>query len=98
MPATISADFDTRRDAEMAVEHIVQEHGFDRAMVAISPVSLDNSAGTRPSGSDLKIGETGGATGEPALSGRLRVTVQADASSSEKVLASFGEFGGQRAG
>ena len=97
MPATVSADFDTRRDAEMSVEHIVQEHGFDRANVTISPVSIDNSAGIRASGSDLKDDDTHDAADEPALSGRLRVTVQVGAHSSEKVLASFAEFGGRRA-
>jgi hypothetical protein len=37
MPKTITADFRSRRDAEMAVEHIVQEHDVDRKAVSIGP-------------------------------------------------------------
>ena len=46
MSKTIAATFETRRDAEMAVEHLVQEHRIDRKAVTIAPVSAENSAGT----------------------------------------------------
>jgi hypothetical protein len=32
---TVTANFDTRRDAETAVEHLVQEHGVNRSDIFI---------------------------------------------------------------
>ena len=95
---TLSADFDPRRDAEMAVEHIVQEHGIDMDSVTIMPVSQDNSAGVRASGSDIasQDDEQAGATSAPALSGPLRVSVEVSEDLSEKVLGSFATYGGVR--
>ncbi|RYC29072.1 hypothetical protein D3273_25855 [Lichenibacterium minor] len=98
MAMSLSADFDARRDAEMAVEHIVQEHGIDRGAVLIAPVSDENSAGAQVAGSDTEDGHgKAGATGSPALRGRLRVSVETDDEKSEKVLASFATYGGRRA-
>lgn len=96
MPKTLSADFDTRRDAEMAVEHIVQEHGVDRNAVTILPVSDANSAGIRPSGSDMEDRyEKVEPAGEPALAGRLRVSVEVEGAGEDKVRESFATYGGK---
>ncbi len=98
MAMSLSADFDTRRDAEMAVEHIVQEDGLDRQAVQIAPVSDENSAGVRVAGSDTEDGhEKPGTTGEPALTGRIRVSVETDDAAADKVLASLADYGGSRA-
>ena len=35
----------TREQAELAVEHLVQEHGFERTDIFVSPEGDDNSAG-----------------------------------------------------
>ena len=97
MPS-LSADFDTRRDAEMAVEHMVQEHGLDPKTISVVAISEDNSAGTRVSGSDVDTdGDKAGVTSKPALAGRLRVSVETDSASSDKVLASFAAYGGREA-
>lgn len=93
MPRTVSAEFDTRRDAEMAVEHIVQEHGVDPKAVAIVPVAQDNSAGTTTAGADIEGGHRKTETeGEPALAGRLRVTVDVDDAVYDQVLSSFSSY------
>ena len=54
MEATIIGTFDTRRSAELAIEHVVQECGVPRADVFVQPVGDANSVGTRPAGADTK--------------------------------------------
>ncbi len=96
MPHTISAEFETRRDAEMSVEHLVQEYGLDRRAISIVSVTAENSAGTQAAGSDLDQGRSkdDAATG-PALSGKLKVSVQAGDDQKAKVLETFSTYGGQ---
>ncbi len=97
MSQTISAEFETRRDAEMAVEHIVQEHGLDRSSVSVVSATAENSAGTKPSGSDLENGhEKASSTVRPALGGKLKVSVEVDDGSRKKVLSSFSSHGGKQ--
>ncbi len=97
MSQTVSAEFETRRDAEMAVEHIVQEHGLDRASVSVISASAQNSAGTKLSGSDLEDGhEKASSTVHPALGGKLKVSVEVEDGSREKVLSSFSNYGGKQ--
>ncbi len=97
MPQTIAAEFDTRRGAEMSVEHLVQEYGFDRSAISIVSVTDENSAGTQMAGSDLNEGEPKeGAVTQPALSGRLRVSVEVDKSREDKVLKTFATYGGKQ--
>ncbi len=72
----IVACFDTRRSAETAVEHLVQEHGVDRADVFISAAGRANTAGVRPAGADVQDGHAGAGThGKPKLSGPIEVSV-----------------------
>ncbi len=56
MANVISGTFDTRREAEMAVERFVQGHGVDRSAIRIVPVSAENSAGVEVAGADAKRG------------------------------------------
>jgi hypothetical protein len=49
---TVTAKFDTRRDAETAVEHLVQEYGINRADVFVSAACKANMAGVRTAGGD----------------------------------------------
>ena len=76
MDHRIVAKFDTRRDAETAVEYLVQEHGVDRAAIVVRPAGADNTAGTRRAGADAQSGHPGVETqGEPELSGPIEVCV-----------------------
>ena len=80
----------------MAVEHIVQEYGIDRQAVSVGPASEENSAGNRIAGSDTEDGHGKvGATGGPALAGRVRVSVTTDPAASDKVSAAFATYGGR---
>lgn len=77
---TIVANFDTRRDAETAVEHLVQEHGIERADIFVRAPGAANTAGTRPAGADVESGHPGVARqGEPELAGPIEVSVECDA-------------------
>lgn len=96
MSKTMSADFKSRRDAETAVEHIVQEHGIDRSAVTIGPAGDDNTAGTEAARADIEDGRLKeGTEGEPALEGEIRVTVAVDDGLTEKVVTSFETYGGR---
>ena len=97
MSTTIAAEFETRRDAEMTVEHLVQEHGIDPKAISIVPTNVENSAGTKVAGSDNENAhDKRGIDPQPALSGKLEVSVNIDDASAEKVLSSFATYGGVR--
>jgi len=55
----LSAIFATREAADLAVEHLVQEYGVDRAFIYVEPVGDENSAGVLASGGDHASGRTG---------------------------------------
>ena len=76
MEQTIVAQFDTRRDAETAVEHLVQEHGINRSDVFVRAAGTANSAGVRPAGGDVESGHPGvEKRGTPELSGPIEVSI-----------------------
>src|SRR3954454_14327515 len=52
--STIIAEFNSRRAAELAVEHVVQECGVPRGDVFVQPTGVSNSVGTRSAGADAK--------------------------------------------
>ena len=54
MESTIIAKFNSRRAAELAVEHVVQACGVPRGDVFVQPAGNANSVGTRPAGADVK--------------------------------------------
>ncbi|MGL3214225.1 hypothetical protein [Bradyrhizobium sp. BR 1433] len=54
MERTPIAEFDTRRAAELAVEHVVQECGVQRTYVFVQPAGADNTSGDRPAGVVVK--------------------------------------------
>jgi hypothetical protein len=57
LESTIIGEFDTRRDAELAVGHIVvQECDVPRSDVFVQSVGGANMAGTHPAGADAKAG------------------------------------------
>lgn len=95
MGTTIAGAFETRRDAEMAVERLVQEHKLSRTDIFIEPETAANSAGAAKDGADVESGH-GGTKGnaKPALAGRIKVSVDLnDEAQSETVQAAFREFG-----
>jgi hypothetical protein len=76
VPRKITGEFDIRREAELAVERLVQEYNVDRSAVEVTAAGDDNTAGTTPSGADRDR-----ETGEPGSSpthGKIRVSVTVD--------------------
>lgn len=99
MPRTITATFASRRDAETAVEHLVQEHDLPAGAVEIVAASDANTAGTETAGADLERGAPKPETeGEPKLAGRIQVSAQVEEADADKVISSFKAYGGQIAG
>jgi hypothetical protein len=91
---TIVANFETRRDAETAVEHLVQEHGIERADIFIRAPGAANTAGTRPAGADVESGYPGVARhGQPELAGPIEVSVECDAGRSTVVRSALKKAG-----
>lgn len=98
MPVTLKGRFDTRREAEMAVERLVQEHQIDRKAVQIAPEGSANSAGEEAAGSDKPAGvPTSPARTDAALAGEIVVSVEVPADQADKVRAAFAEFDGETA-
>ena len=74
--ATITATFSTRRQADLAIEQLVQEHGIDRSGIFVTPEGDDNSAGSDEDGADAESGHPDvDPAGDPALAGGLAVSV-----------------------
>src|SRR5262245_45092011 len=97
MERTIVANFETRRDAETAVEHLVQEHGIDRADIFVRAPGTANTAGTRRAGADVESGRPGVAKqGEPELSGPIEVSVECDAAHTTVVRSTLQKAGATR--
>ncbi|KPF67603.1 hypothetical protein IP69_12910 [Bosea sp. AAP35] len=94
MSASLTGQFDTRRDAEMAVERLVQEHGIERADIVVAPVGAANTAGEHAAGSDRATAEpsTQGRQ-DAALNGLIQVSVDvADETLAGVIRKSFAEF------
>lgn len=96
MSKSITGTFDTRRDAELAVERLVQEFGIERTDIFVTTQGDDNSAGIEVDGSDAPSGAPGDRTRQDgALEGAVTVSVDAnDDAAASNISAAFEEFGG----
>ena len=94
MAVMLSATFDTRREAEMTVERLVQQFHLDRTVILVSTEGDENSAGEEQAGSDTEAGEPSAEDrSDGPLNGAIVVTVEvADDETAEQVRDAFGEF------
>ncbi|MFS0738770.1 hypothetical protein ABC347_17120 [Sphingomonas sp. 1P06PA] len=94
MGKTLNASFETRREAEMTVERLVQEHEIDRADIFIAAAGDENTAGELQVASDTEAGEPSPASRDDApLNGQVTVSVDIeDEAKVAKVREAFGEF------
>lgn len=91
---TVKATFETRREAELAVEHLVQEHGVDRGDITVGQDGEENSVGTESGGSDVDPGYNDD-DDEGALGDVIAVSVEAeDDDQAEAMQEILEEFGG----
>jgi hypothetical protein len=93
MERTIVARFETRRDAELAVEHLVQEHGVARTDIFIRAEGEANSAGVRAAGADVESGHAPQKRGTPELGGAIEVSVDYHGSKPDVVRRALEEAG-----
>lgn len=94
MGKTITGTFSTRREAEIAVEHLVQQYGLERADIFVEPASSENSAGVAPSGGDAPSGHPASQPDDDAaLNGALLVSVDVNEDETQAVEKSFREAG-----
>jgi hypothetical protein len=91
LESTVIGEFETRREAELAVEHIVQEYGVQRTDVFIQPVGQRNSAGTRSAGADAKASPE--PDGQAPLEGALEVSVDFHGGDTQKIAAALTSAG-----
>lgn len=97
MERTVIGSFPTRRQAEIAVEHLVQEHGIARTDVFIQAPGSANSAGSEIAGADLESGHPGVAKrGSPELKGAIEVSVDCHDDKAPVVEAAFRDAGAQQ--
>lgn len=96
MSQTLKTTFATRRDAELAVERLVQEHRVERSDIFVAPEGADNSAGEEISGSDHPAGSPSEESrSDAALNGRIEVSVDLQDDAMAAVVADvFKELGG----
>ena len=73
----IKAVFETREAADLAIEHLVQEHNISRPDIFVQSISEGNSAGVRPSGADLSHESENREDG--ALGGEIEVSADISA-------------------
>ena len=83
---TIRAIFETREAAELAVEHLVQQHGVERPDIFIQSATSDNTAGTVPSAHDSNA----------RLEGEIEISVEIAANQIPIVQRSLGDAGAIR--
>ena len=92
MERKVSASFATRREAELAVEHLVQDHGIERTSIFVRAAGDANSAGTRPAGADI-------ASGHSAMNAQIRepveISVDCNEAKASQVKAILKEAGAQ---
>lgn len=99
MTKNIAATFDTRRDAEMAVERLVQEFGVERTDIFVAAEGDENTAGTEAAGADAEgSAPNDNARADGAHQGEIAVSVDVnDDALVEKIRGAIAEFSGMEA-
>jgi hypothetical protein len=94
---TLAATFDTRRQADMVVERLVQGYGVERTDIFVSAEGDANSAGETKAGADTAAGAPSSEERDDAASsGRISVSVDiGDDAVADEIKAAFAEFGAQ---
>jgi len=94
MERTIVAQFESRRQADLAVERLVQEHGIPRTDVFVRARGDANSSGVKAAGVDIESSHPGVEKhGSPELAGMIEVSVDCHDEQSVKVCRALSAAG-----
>ena len=98
MSTSLTAKFDTRREAEMTVERLVQQFKIERTDVFIAAEGDENTVGVEEAGSDTEAGGPSPEDRDDAqLAGRVVVSVDIeDDSLADEIRSAFAEFDARR--
>lgn len=91
MERTIVGEFDTRRGAELAVEHLVQQCGVARSDVFVAPAGSANTTGSRPSGPDAKTSPA--PAGHQPQNGAIEVSVDVHGDDPDRITTALKDSG-----
>lgn len=92
---TIIARFETHQAAELAVEHLTQEQGIDRADIFLQASGPVNTVGTMPSGGDAASSQEGARNDAP-LDGEIELSADIAADQVSAVQRMLGDVGALR--
>jgi hypothetical protein len=94
MGTTLTAQFETRREAEMTIERLVQEHGIERTDIFVAATGKENTAGEETAGSDAEAAAPSvEERDDAALNGSIEVSVDVeDESKASTIRSAFAEF------
>ncbi|WP_018900723.1 hypothetical protein [Rhizobium sp. 2MFCol3.1] len=92
---TVTATFETREEADLAVEHLVQKIGIDRADVFVQASGRQNSSGVDVSGGDAPSASES-AREDAKLSGEIDVSADITADKLTALHRVFGDLGALR--
>lgn len=94
MDRSLTARFETRQDAELAIEHLVQNQGIERDRISVLPLGSENTAGTEVAGSDAPAGQPGSRErDDAALHGAVELSVHLPGDKAEAVRQALTEAG-----
>lgn len=91
--ASLTALFQTREAAETAIEHLVQQHGVNRADIFAEAEGDSNTAGNRVSGADRDRQET---EADAPLRGAIRLSVDLAGEKFEAAEAALRKMGAEQ--
>lgn len=100
MGVTLKAVFPSRREVELAIEHLVQEYGIPRADVFVEPAGDANSSGQSVAGADAESGHAHAApdAGGAAYRGPLSVSVDINGDEISSIDKAFRDAGASDVG
>ncbi|MFK0335307.1 hypothetical protein [Rhizobium sp. 2MFCol3.1] len=92
---TVTATFETREAADLAIEHLVQKIGIERTDVFVRAAGRHNSSGVDVSGGDAPSATEHGRD-DAKLSGEIEVSADITADNITALHRTFGDLGALR--
>lgn len=92
---TVTATFETREAADLAVEHLVQKIGIERTDVFVQAAGRQNSSGVEASGGDASSANEDGRE-DATLSGEIEVSADVADDKITTLHRMFGDLGALR--